>query len=435
MSRVFIAEDTSLGRKVVVKVLLPELAATVNVERFRREIQLAARLQHPHIVPVHSAGVSGGLPYYTMPFIEGESLRVRLARSGELPVHDVARILRNVLSALSYAHEHGVVHRDIKPDNVLLTGQHAVVADFGVAKALSASTNPGSSLTSLGVALGTPAYMAPEQAAADPSTDHRADLYAVGAMAYEMLTGHQVFSARSPQAMLAAHAVETPEPIDKRRPSVPRELSSLIMRSLEKRAADRPQSAGEMLAGLEAAVTPSGASAPNLPGIQRRWGPGRRVAIVGAIASIAAAIVAVTLFATRAQATGRIDTIGVMPIEDISGRDSIFVAAMHDAVTIALSRPGNVGVVPRSAMMRYKGSSKTTREIAKETRLDAVVEATVFRAGDVMRINVQLTDPLTSRALWSDTYERNVNNVLAAQNEVAEKIALGVAAVVKPVLR
>jgi serine/threonine-protein kinase len=310
-----------------------------------------------------------------------------------------------------------------------------VVADFGVAKALSASTNPGSSLTSLGVALGTPAYMAPEQAAADPSTDYRADLYAVGAMAYEMLTGHQVFSARSPQAMLAAHAIETPEPIDKRRPSVPRELSSLIMRSLEKRAADRPQSAVEMLAGLEAAVTPSGASAPNFPEIQRRRGPGRRAAIAGAIAGIAAAIVAVTLFATRAQATGRIDTIGVMPIEDISGRDSIFVAAMHDAVTIALSRPGNVGVVPRSAMMRYKGSSKTTREIAKENRLDAVVEATVFRAGDVMRINVQLTDPLTSRGLWSDTYERNVNNVLAAQTEVAEKIALGVAATIKAPLR
>ena len=149
MSRVFVAEELSLGRKVVVKVLPPDLAATVNVERFRREIQLAAKLQHPHIVPVLAAGISDGLPYYTMPFIEGESLRARLARSGELPVPEAAKILRDVLSALSYAHEHGVVHRDIKPDNVLLTGSHAVVADFGVAKALSAATNPGSSLTSL----------------------------------------------------------------------------------------------------------------------------------------------------------------------------------------------------------------------------------------------------------------------------------------------
>src|ERR1700716_175346 len=270
MSRVFVAEEVSLGRKVVVKVLPPELAATVNVERFRREIQLAAKLQHPHIVPVLAAGISEGLPYYTMPFIEGESLRASLARSGELPIQEAAKILRDVLSALSYAHEHGVVHRDIKPDNVLLTGNHAVVADFGVAKALSASTTPGSSLTSLGVALGTPAYMSPEQAAADPSTDHRADLYGVGAMAYEMLTGQQVFSARSPQAMLAAHATQKPEPIDARRPSVPRELSSLIMRSLEKHAADRPQSAAEMLTALEAAVTPSGATTPHLGAITPR---------------------------------------------------------------------------------------------------------------------------------------------------------------------
>ena len=262
MSRVFIAEETSLGRKVVVKVLPPDLAATVNVERFRREIQLAARLQHPHIVPVLAAGISNGLPYYTMPFVEGESLRARIARSGELPIQETTRILRDVLSALAYAHEHGVVHRDIKPDNVLLTGHHAVVADFGVAKALSASTNPGSSLTSQGVALGTPAYMSPEQAAADPATDYRTDLYAVGAMAYEMLTGHQVFSERSPQAMLAAHAVEKPEPVDKRRSAVPPALASLVMRSLEKHAADRPQSAEDMLVELEAAVTPSGATAP-----------------------------------------------------------------------------------------------------------------------------------------------------------------------------
>ena len=175
MSRVFVAEESALGRRVVIKVLPPDLAAGVNVERFRREIQLAASLQHPHVVQLLTAGAADNLLYYVMPFIPGESLRAKLAREGELPVPEVVRILRDVVDALSYAHAQGVVHRDIKPDNVLITGKHAVVTDFGVAKAVSASSGQ-STLTSLGVALGTPAYMAPEQAAADPHVDHRADL-------------------------------------------------------------------------------------------------------------------------------------------------------------------------------------------------------------------------------------------------------------------
>src|SRR3989449_724831 len=185
MSRVFVAEEVELGRRVVIKVLAPELAAGVSVDRFKREIQLAASLQHPHIVPLLAAGPAEELLYYTMPLIEGESLRAKLAREGALPISDTVRILRDVADALAYAHKHGVAHRDIKPDNVLLSNHHAVVTDFGVAKALSQSTGR-SSLTSAGVALGTPAYMAPEQAAADPHTDHRCDLYAVGALGYEM---------------------------------------------------------------------------------------------------------------------------------------------------------------------------------------------------------------------------------------------------------
>lgn len=264
MSQVFLATEVSLQRKVVIKVLSPDLAATVNVERFRREIQLAAQLQHPLIVPVLSSGIMNGLPYYTMPYIEGESLRAKLARDRELPLGEVCRILRDLVSALSYAHEKGVVHRDIKPDNVMLTKHHALVTDFGVAKALSAATNAGNSLTSMGVALGTPAYMSPEQATADPATDHRADIYAVGATAYEMITGRQLFSGRSPQAMLAAQAVETPEPIERHRPSVSPVLATLVMRSLEKHAADRPQTAEEMLHTLESLATPSGGMTPTM---------------------------------------------------------------------------------------------------------------------------------------------------------------------------
>ena len=183
MSHVYVARETALGRQVVIKVLPPEMSAAVSIERFRREIQLVASLQHPHIVTVHSAGQAGDLLYYTMPLVEGESLRARLARDGTLSANEAVRILSDVADALAYAHSRGVVHRDIKPDNVLIFRNHAMVTDFGVAKAMSDASG-SSALTSLGVSLGTPAYMSPEQVAADPNADHRADLYALGAMAY-----------------------------------------------------------------------------------------------------------------------------------------------------------------------------------------------------------------------------------------------------------
>ncbi len=261
MSRVFLADEVALGRSVVIKVLPPEMAAAVSSERFRREIQLAARLQHPHIVPLLTAGAAGDLLYYVMPHVEGESLRARLARDRELPVGEAVRILRDVTDALAYAHAHGIVHRDIKPDNVLLSGKHALVTDFGVAKAVSQSTG-ASALTSLGVALGTPAYMAPEQAAADPNTDHRADVYAVGALAYEMLTGRPPFTGTSPQAVLALQVTAVPDPLTKWRGSVPPALEAIVLRCLAKLPADRWQSAEEVHAQLEGMATPSGGTTP-----------------------------------------------------------------------------------------------------------------------------------------------------------------------------
>lgn len=258
MSRVFMARDATLGRDVVVKVLSPELSQELSLERFGREIALAAALQHANIVPVLSAGVtSDGLPFYLMPFVEGASLRDRLTGGRSMPVADVLLVLTDVCRALVYAHGRGVVHRDIKPDNVMLSGGAALVTDFGIAKAMStARTAPADSqLTRMGTSLGSPAYMAPEQGAGDPDTDHRADLYALGAMAYELLTGQPPFGDRPAHAQLVAHLSESPVPISARRPEVPEVLAQLVMRCLEKDPADRPQQAADLLEELADAAS------------------------------------------------------------------------------------------------------------------------------------------------------------------------------------
>ena len=258
---VYLARDIKHERNVAIKVFKPELAETLGAERFSREIRTAANLQHPHILTVHDSGVAGGLLYYVMPYVEGESLRARITREGGLPIADVIRIMREVADALGTAHAAGVVHRDIKPDNVLLSGRHALVADFGVAKAISESTGRNA-ITTLGVALGTPAYMAPEQAAADPHVDHRADIYALGILGYEMLTGEPPFVRRSPHEVLAAHVTEPAPAVSVRRQSVPPALEALIAKCLLKQPGDRFQSAGEVEAELERVMTPSGGMSP-----------------------------------------------------------------------------------------------------------------------------------------------------------------------------
>ncbi len=261
MATVYLAEDLRHHRKVALKVLKPEIAATLGAGRFAREIEVAARLQHPNILPLLDSGEADGFLFYVMPYVEGESLRDRLARGGELPIQDAVRILMEVADALSEAHAHGVVHRDIKPDNVMLRGRHALVTDFGVAKAVTAATGQ-QLLTSTGVALGTPTYMAPEQATADPHQDHRVDIYALGVLGYELLTGRAPFSATTAQEMLAAHVIAEPEPLEKHRATVPPALTQIILKCLAKRPADRWQTAEEVLTHLEPLATPSGGTTP-----------------------------------------------------------------------------------------------------------------------------------------------------------------------------
>ena len=317
MSRVFAATEHALGRKVVIKVLPPELSAGVNRERFQREIQVAAQLQHPHVVPLLSAGrvpsadapapdetmpgrataatSEGDLLYYTMPFIEGESLRATVARRGRLPVRDVVRILHDVVEALAYAHGRGVVHRDIKPGNILTIGSHALVTDFGVAKALSAAM-PVSGMTSAGMAIGTPAYMAPEQLAADPAADHRIDIYAVGLLAYELLSGQSPFVGTSPQATMAAQLTRVPDPLSTVRDDVPPALAAVIMRCLEKLPENRPQTAEALLDELDGVSTPaagtgaSGAATVKLPAASPSSSVQRKAVLAGVLLVVLAGV-------------------------------------------------------------------------------------------------------------------------------------------------
>ncbi|HEX7021053.1 MAG TPA: serine/threonine-protein kinase [Gemmatimonadaceae bacterium] len=251
MSRVYVAEETPLGRRVVVKALPADVAEHVDTGRFRREMQYVARLQHPLIVPMLSSGEVDGLLYYTMPFVEGESLQERLRRSAPLAIPETLRILRDVADALSYAHRRHVVHRDIKPANILLSDGHALVTDFGVAKALRPAPDDWQRITGVGVALGTATYMAPEQALGDTDVDHRADIYSFGVLAYEMLTGQPPFSAATTQSLLAAHVRAIPLPPDRLRPDMPPELRRLVMRCLEKDPARRWRSAADLVERID----------------------------------------------------------------------------------------------------------------------------------------------------------------------------------------
>jgi serine/threonine protein kinase len=430
MATVYLARDVKHDRAVALKVLRPELTSAMGTDRFPREIRLVASFNHPHILSLYDSGESDGFLYYVMPFVEGETLGDRLKREKQLPIGEAIRILIEVSDALAYAHTRGVVHRDIKPGNVLLSGRHAVVADFGVAKALSASA--GDNLTTVGIAVGTPQYMAPEQAMGEAGIDHRVDIYAVGCLAYEMLTGQSPFEGRTAQAVLAAHVMEVPKDPREHRAGIPALLAEAVMRCLAKAPAERWQSADELRVHLESMqATPSGGMTPTDTRPYQATTARARKSPRKLWATVATAAVVITggagaWFALQGSSDG-ISRIGVLPVQDISGQDALFVTAMHDAMTNALAQLG-VGVASRSEMAGYAGGGKSTREIASERQLDAVVETTVFRAGEVMRITVQLSDPVTTRSLWADSYTSNVSDVLAAQGAVVDSVRVGIGA-------
>ena len=388
MSRVFLAHEVSLDRKIVLKVLPSELAGAVMLDRFRREIQLAAQLQHPHILPVFSSGEVNGLPYFTMPFVNGESLRKQLGGAGGLPIGDTVRILREVASALAYAHRCGIVHRDIKPDNILLSHGSAMVMDFGVAKALHAALRPtDEALTSEGHVIGTPAYMSPEQAAGDLELDHRSDIYALGVMAYEMLAGTTPFAGRSRHAMLAAHIVENPEPVTTLRPDTPDPLATLVMYCLQKEPGDRPQHSGDLVSALDSGNITAATA------VSRR----------------------------RAR---REPSIAVLPFANLSAdpENEYFSDGITDEIISALSSIPSLRVAARTSSFALKGRGLSVAQIAQELKVDTVLEGTVRRAKSRVRIDAQLVNAADGYLLFSERYDRELDDVFAIQEEIAKSI-------------
>jgi serine/threonine-protein kinase len=435
MSHVFVATETSLGRPVVVKVLSHEMAAGVSGSRFEREIRLAAALQQANIVPLLSAGELDGRPYYTMPFVEGLSLRQRLS-SGPLPIAEVISVLRDVARALAFAHERGVVHRDIKPDNVLLSGDAAVVTDFGIAKALiraSTMTPDGggapqaeaSVVTQIGTAIGTPAYMAPEQSIGDPSTDHRADLYALGCLGYELLCGETPFHARSVHQTFLAHVNEMPVPVGERRSDCPQNLARVVMQCLEKDPARRPQSAREVLQALDSVSTPSATT----------WAPRRasKVAITVIAAVVVLVIVAVGLIVRRprtpAGPAGGIRTLAVLPFGNVGGDSAqeYLADGMTDELATAFGKLPGVRIAARTATYRYKNQVKNraaidVREVGRALSVEFVLAGSIYRAGQKLRVSAQLSDASTGQEIWQDAFLKDTTDLFALQSDLTREI-------------
>ncbi len=421
MSRVFVAVERRFDRRVVVKVLAPELAAGVSAERFAREVMLAARLQQANIVPVFDSGEIDGLPYYTMPWIEGESVRARLDARGAASISETVAIVSDVARALSYAHAHGVVHRDIKPENVLRSGHTAVVTDFGIAKALTASRTlaPFETLTQVGTSLGTPAYMAPEQAMGDPATDHRADLYALGVVAYELLAGERPFTASTLHELVRAHVTQAPTPIAARRPDVPPALAELVMRALEKNPDDRPQSADEVLQTLERLHDlPYGDRSSVLPASPNR--SRRRLAAGVGLLTLALVATAATLWWRRDRGNvATLDPARLLVATPTAAEPSLREAAgmSQSAISRALGELQAVHLADPGADATVRVGSdadSSAMRVARGAQAGTVVTATVYPLGaDSVRLDMRVLDANTGdlvRALRPIRVARNASD-------------------------
>jgi TolB-like protein/tRNA A-37 threonylcarbamoyl transferase component Bud32/Flp pilus assembly protein TadD len=420
MATVYLAQDLKHDRKVAVKVLKPELAAVLGAERFLSEIKTTANLQHPHILPLFDSGEADGFLFYVMPYVAGESLRTRLDREKQLSVDEAVGITRSVANALDYAHRNGVIHRDVKPANILLHDGQPLVADFGIALAVQAAGGPR--LTETGLSLGTPHYMSPEQASGDREIDGRSDLYSLGAVLYEMLAGETPHSGPTVQAVIAKLLTERPRSVKELRETVPDHLSATVQRALAKLPADRFESTESFAKALMEdrripARQPSDMTANS-----------RRPLWIGLAAAVV--VVLITAWWTVAQdraGNRNIERVAVLPPENLTGdpEQDFFLEGMHDRLIAVLGQVlrNDVAVLGGRSVMQYRDSDLPTRDIAEELDVDALIELSMARSGDSAYVTAHLVRAVSGTVEGSVTHERALPEIMALYEDVAYGIA------------
>jgi TolB-like protein/Flp pilus assembly protein TadD len=446
MATVFLARDLRHDRPVALKILHPELAASLGPDRFLREIRLAARLQHPHVLSVFDSGDAGGQLWFTMPYVEGETLRERLRREGQLPIDDALRIARETADALDYAHQQGIVHRDIKPENILLTKRHALVADFGIARALDSAAEGSTReqrLTETGMSIGTPAYMSPEQARGDREVGPRSDIYSLGCVLYEMLAGEPPFTGPNAQAILLRKFTENPRPLRSLRDTVPPAVEEAVTKALARSPADRFGTAGDFVKVLETAGVRTTSSAAAATSAVIGSGPTtavRRPPFLLRYPLVATLLVGIAiglgvLFAWRRSratdeaAPGMVKTVAVLPFENLGGAgDEYFSDGITDEVRGKLSSLPGLQVTARSSSAEYKKTHKRPQEVGRELGVDYLLTGTVrWEKGQGgasrVRVSPELIQVSTGATKWQQPFDAALTDVFQVQADIAGRVA------------
>ena len=388
MATVYLAQDGRHERLVALKVLHPDLAATLGPDRFLREIKIAARLNHPHILPLHDSGDAEGFLYYVMPYVEGESLRERLDRDNQIPIEEAVHHGRAIASALDYAHRQGVVHRDIKPENVMLYEGEAMVMDFGIAKAVSAAG--ADTLTQTGMMVGTPAYVSPEQAAGETELDGRSDEFSLGCVLYEMLSGERAFSGPTAQAVMAKRFTETAKPLRSLRSGIPESVEHAVAKAMSTDVNGRYKTAAQFAQALASGSITTPTDTQTLP----------------------------------QQSVSSAKSVAVLPFANMSAdpENEYFTDGIADEIISALTKIQSLRVTSRTSSFSFKGKNEDIGEIGKKLKVSTVLEGSVKKMGNRLRITAQLVNVADGSNLWTEKYDREVEDIFAIQDDISQAI-------------